>query len=434
MRIVFTVILIISLVLVILIPAGLVIMVFDLHPHVRISGPVDGADIQRARQILAPLKSSQEESMPVTSLTISETDLNLLISYGLTQFADAEKLAFQAHLFPETAVVYASIQVLDIFPIKWINLAAAVHLQPGKLKIQQLRVGRIRVPDPIVQWMADLIHARGMDSPRYAHAISVAQQIQTLDIDKDRLTLEFQWNPLILATLTGEAKKQLFSSKHQNRLVEYHNYLVKLSSSFRQKKQSLSAVMKPMFRRAMENTALSQDPVSENTAILQVMAAYVMNQDLAGFLAPDIRQTVSSSRPEVVFVLYGREDLAQHFLSSAAITVLASGTLARSMGMAKEMEDAQTKSGYSFVDISANEAGIRLAEFAMSGPVNARLLQQRAAELSRENQFMPDINHLPENLSFEAFQNQFNSPDSAAFARIMHQIESSIDACHIYQN
>jgi len=61
-------------------------------------------------------------------------------------------------------------------------------------------------------------------------------------------------------------------------------------------------------------------------------------------------------------------------------------------------------------------------------------MQQRAAELSRENQFMPDIKHLPENMTAEAFQNQFNSPHSAAFARIMHQIESSIDACHIHQN
>lgn len=238
----------------------------------------------------------------------------------------------------------------------------------------------------------------------------------------------------MLATLTDETKKQMFSLVHQKRLIGYHNFLVEQASNLEAKQASLVSVIKPLFRRVMENTSLSQDPVAENTAVLQVMAAHVLNQDLSGFLAPDIRNGLSKLRPAVVFLLHGREDLAQHFLSSAAITVSASSKLSRAMGRAKEMDDLHTDSGYSFVDISANEAGIRFGEFAVSGPVNARLMQQRLKDVSHEKDFMPDTDGLPEKLTAETFRNRFQTPKSTAFSQIIQRIESRINACPIYQN
>lgn len=434
MRTGFKLLVITGLVLVFLIPAGLVIMVVDPHPHVRTTPQIDPADIQRARQILAPLTSDKPDHMPLKSLTIPENELNLLMGYGLARFIDEKRVAAKVHLLPDTAVVYATIQIPDIFLGKWINLAMAIRPRPGVLNIAQARVGRIRIPSPVTRWAANHVHARLMDMPRYAHAISLLQQIQTVDINNDHVFLQFQWDPLMMTTLTDEAKKQLFSAAHQKRLIDYHNFLIEQASLLKMKQVSLVSILQPMFRQAVENTALSQDPVAENTAVFQVMAAYVTNQDLSGFLTPDNRNRLSSLPPNVVFTLHGREDLAQHFLTSAAMTVSSSSKLARSMGMAKEMEDAQTGSGYSFVDISANEAGIRIAEFAISGPVNARLLQQRMKHISHENQFMPDIDELPEKMNAETFRNRFHSPHSSAFAQIIQRIESRIDACPIYQN
>jgi len=434
MRTVFRLILITILALIILIPAGLVIMVVDPYPHVQAPAQIGQADIQRARQLLAPLKSGNPDQGPLKSLTIPENELNLLMGYGIARVMDEKKVAVKVHLLTNIAVIYATIQIPDILLGKWVNLVMAVHPGPDALTIEKAQIGRLRMPSFIVQRAAAHIHARLMDTPGYAGIISLIQQIQAVTIDEDCLFVQFQWDPLMLAALTDEARQQMFSTAHQKRLIEYHNFLVEQVSSLEIKKTSLISVIKPLFRRAVENTALSQDPVAENTAVLQAMAAHIMNQDLSGFLAPDNRARLSSSRPDIVFLLHGREDLAQHFLSSAAITVSASGNLARSMGFAKEMEDAKTGSGYSFADISANEAGIRFAEFAVSGPVRARLLQQRMADVSLENQFMPDIDALPENMREETFRRRFNTPQSPAFDRIMRQIESRIDSCQIYQN
>jgi hypothetical protein len=74
-----------GLVLVILIPAGLVLMVIDPHPHVRATDRITQEDIQRARQILTPFKPENPDSPQHTSLAVSENDLNLLLAYGLTQ-------------------------------------------------------------------------------------------------------------------------------------------------------------------------------------------------------------------------------------------------------------------------------------------------------------------------------------------------------------
>jgi hypothetical protein len=313
-------------------------------------------------------------------------------------------------------------------------MAMVATPRPNTLDIHKARIGRLPVPKFLIRQVANRVHTRLMDIPRYAAAMAMAGKIQAVDIDDGRLALHFQWDPYLAAALAAQAKKQVFPPDHQKRLAGYYNFLVELTRPFEGEQTSLMHIIKPLFGLALENTALSQDPMAENTAVLQVLATHATNQDLAGYLSSTFRDMLSPARPDTVFLLHGREDLAQHFLSSAAITVLSSGTLSRSMGVIKEMDDAASGSGFSFVDITANEAGIRLGEFAVSGPVNARLLQRRMADLSHESEFMPDIGNLPENMQSDEFAARFTDTHSAAYARMMNRIESRIDACRIYQN
>jgi hypothetical protein len=434
MRAVLKIFVITGLVLVILIPAGLVLMVIDPHPHVRALDRITQEDIQRAGQILTPFKPGNFDLPQRTSIEVSENDLNLLLAYGLTQTAEPQRLAVRVHLGPGTAVVYATLQIPASFLGQWINMVLVATPRPNAFDIHQARIGRLPVPGVLLRQVVPRVHTRLMDIPRYATAMAMAEKIQAVDIDDGRLALHFQWDPDLAAALAAEAKKQVFPPDHQKRLADYYNFLVDLTRPLEGKQTSLMHIIKPLFGLALENTALSRDPVAENTAVLQVLATHATNQDLAGYLSSPFRDMLSSVRPDTVFALHGREDLAQHFLSSAAITVLSSGTLARSMGVAKEMDDAASGSGFSFVDITANEAGIRLGEFAVSGPVNARLLQRRMAGLSHEKEFMPDIGNLPENMRSDEFAARFTDTHSAAYARMMNQIESRIDACRIYQN
>jgi hypothetical protein len=434
MKLLFNIFLVTGLVLVILVPAGLVLLVIDSHPHVRTTQQISQEDIHRAGQILNRLKPGNLDMPQNTSLVVSQKDLNLLVGYGLTRAVGTGGPGAEIHLFQGVAIVYATIQLPDNFLGKWVNVAMVVKPHPDVMEIRRVQVGGLPIPAPLAQWLAGHAHTRLMNVSRYADFMALAKKVQAIDIDTDRLALNFQWDPDLAATLAAEAKKQAFPPAHQKRLAEYYNFLVEQSRSFQGKETSLINLIKPMFMHALENTAISQDPVAENTAVLQVLATHAMHQDPAEYLTPKIRDTLYPSRPAVVFLLLNREDMAQHLLGSAAMTILGSDQLAGSMGLAKEMEDARSGSGFSFADMAANKAGIRMGRFAVSGPVNARFFQQRMADISHENQFMPDISNLPENMDTAEFNARFTDTQSPAYVRIMDMIESRLDACPIYQN
>lgn len=65
--------------------------------------------------------------------------------------------------------------------------------------------------------------------------------------------------------------------------------------------------------------------------------------------------------------LRGRRDLAQHFFLSAYLTVAVGGRAAESAGLAKELVDSRSQSGFSYRDLAANAAGIRFAEHLLDG-------------------------------------------------------------------
>ncbi len=132
------------------------------------------------------------------------------MDYGLDQLLGTNEAAVKVRLLPETAVVYAAIRIPDIYLGKWVNLAMEIRPRPGALNIEQAWVGRLRVPGPVVQWAANHAHARFMDMPRYARAISLMAQVQTVSIDTGHVFLQFQWDPLMLATLTDETKNRCF--------------------------------------------------------------------------------------------------------------------------------------------------------------------------------------------------------------------------------
>ena len=63
--------------------------------------------------------------------------------------------------------------------------------------------------------------------------------------------------------------------------------------------------------------------------------------------------------------IHGRTDLSQHFWVSAALTVLSDAQRSLTVGITKEMMDSSPGgSGFSFVDMAANKAGIRFAVVA----------------------------------------------------------------------
>ena len=138
-------------------------------------------------------------------------------------------------------------------------------------------------------------------------------------------------------------------------------------------------------------------------------------------------------RPRYVnLTLMGRRDLALHFLVSAAVTVSAGGGMADLLGVFKEMADAQGGSGFSFADLAADQAGVRLAKLAM-GSLNARSLQQRMNQELKETDFMPRVDQLPVSIMELEFERRYRDLDSATYKIVDDEIERRIAECRIYK-
>ena len=120
----------------------------------------------------------------------------------------------------------------------------------------------------------------------------------------------------------------------------------------------------------------------------------------------------------------GRRDLAQHFVISSALTVLAGPKTAETIGIAKELHDSRSRSGFSFADLSADLAGIEFAVgVAGSSPSLASLAESFAVD-----DFLPDVEGLEEGISWKTLVTDVGLAHSDGFrarrATIIEQIRS----------
>ena len=140
-----------------------------------------------------------------------------------------------------------------------------------------------------------------------------------------------------------------------------------------------------------------------------------------------VPQAVNWPRPNrVTLTLHGREDSAQHYLTSAALAALGSGTLSNAVGLFKEVDDSRGGSGFSFADLAADRAGTRFGELATASDESARTAQLLIARAQREIDIMPELHDLPEGLSESEFKQRYGAIDSPAYRRVTQEIERRI--------
>jgi hypothetical protein len=128
--------------------------------------------------------------------------------------------------------------------------------------------------------------------------------------------------------------------------------------------------------------------------------------------------------------IHGRSDLPQHFWVSAALTVLSDQQRSLAVGIAKEMKDSTPGgSGFSFVDMAANKAGIQFAVAATRDTESARAMQLRISTGVDGNDFFPDIHGLGEGFSGDQFQAEYGGLGSARTRAIFAEIDRRVRAC-----
>jgi hypothetical protein len=212
----------------------------------------------------------------------------------------------------------------------------------------------------------------------------------------------------------------------------YLKQLSLLEAGKRSTPQSLAEYMGPVFTWA-KNRSNYETASKENKAAIMALAIYAGHPRFANFVGEVQPQIRKLALPKAPAKLKFRGDLNQHFIFSAAINIISEQFLSIAIGEFKELMDrSKGGSGFSFVDLAADFAGVQFA-VAATRPSSARLVQNILAGNTNESLFFPDIQGLPEGLRKNEFSRRFTEVDSPEYLEMVRSINQRIAELPIHQ-
>jgi hypothetical protein len=176
--------------------------------------------------------------------------------------------------------------------------------------------------------------------------------------------------------------------------------------------------------------------VAENKALLLALTMVFVDSRVEK-LAGTVRTGDLSWRrtPYPPATLAGRNDLAKHFLLSAVLEMAAGRHASFVAGEFKELLDTRPgQSGFSFVDLAADRAGIRFARMATATAQTATRLQALAGNGLTEAAFFPAIDKLPEWIDEARFAREYRSVNSDAYRALVADIDNRITRLDLYRD
>lgn len=302
-----------------------------------------------------------------------------------------------------------------------LNLDLMVENDPEQAIIRQLKVGHLSLGNPIAGWAVKGV----MKLPpltRYGQLME--KMLMKVHIADERVTILLKWNRELLAELGG----LLTQVADRKRMIVYQEKLVDvLESDTHSRFVRLGHLMKPLFTLAYERSLSNQQAIEENRAVLLVLSAYSNGKDLSLALG------TSAQPPRRSVLLNRRVDTAKHFTGAAAMAMSGQGTLVEMIGLAKEMHDTHDGSGFSFIDLAADEAGALLGKYAVRSPEMAFRIQERLSQGFDESPFTPAMDDLPESMNSEEFAKRFKAIGSPEYDALKKEINARIMALPVFQ-
>jgi uncharacterized protein YfiM (DUF2279 family) len=405
--------------------AGAIVLVCEERPTVDPRPRPDRDNVNWMHEFLAHNDPRRSPPGSVHAILVSESEAGRALSYALnTKFPGWASVDFR----PGELMLAVTLMLPDNPLGRYVNLSLDAHQQGDALVVEHWRVGRLPMPTFVANWALRGLYSRLLEDPVLK---ALRDSLYGLRLSRSRALMLYRWQPELARSLGTEATRWLVGEDDRKRLLAYWGHIAWNSRSrIKASRPALGRLMQPVFQLARERSSSGQ-AVLENRAAILAMAAYLSGVDLAKLLVPD-RPDASPPRYRA-YTLNGRDDYAQHFLFSAAITASGGARLADALGLDKELEDSRSGSGFSFTDLAADRAGVRFAGTALGSEEQARRVQAMLAENAAETVFMPDVRDLPEFLSEREFRRRFGAVGTPAYDRLAAEIERRIEALPVHR-
>jgi hypothetical protein len=122
--------------------------------------------------------------------------------------------------------------------------------------------------------------------------------------------------------------------------------------------------------------------------------------------------------------LRNRHDLLLHYMLSAALTVHLGAAAAEQAGLLKEVSDSEGKSGFSFIDLTADLSGIAFAEAIR----NKQIPLDKLTDTFPAVRFFPEISDLQENIPAKDFEKSFGSLEDERFQKEFQKLKTRVQS------
>jgi hypothetical protein len=370
--------------------AILIALVFDLAPRVPTKAAPTAEQTDRAREAVRRVRSQLADGKGFATIRLDNADL---VSLTTLTLRGSKSLG----------------------PV-WLNLSAQVRPTAKGFPDTRLQIGDLPLGVTMSRWLINggrwLVRTRGL---RIAPLDDLVRTVQ-MEPAAINARIHFPLGSGFADDLTG-LRNGPVDPAHTAAL-----YCQLIVQSRREPTSDMAIVV----RRAFAPTKSTLSLVEQNRSAFVALAMYATLPN-AGRLAGNASQRVKScgkDRPEPL--LAGRADLAKHWALSAALAVSLGDDIGTAMGEWKELSDSRPGgSGFSFVDLAADRAGLAVARRA-SDPTTAATVLSRLRTATDEEMLPVRALALSEGLSERDFVASYRAIDSAQFAIAKDRIDRVI--------
>ena len=424
---------ILSLLLAIVTPIYLLSQVIDSQPLVIQQQPPESGDVVKTNSLLKRTLRILEQRGQAT-LLVSEAELNATVTL-LARVSS--RIAGQFQLSKQGLQGSFSIRLKETPFGEYGNLNLLLLPSEKGLLIDRIELGELKVSGTLAlkaaQKAADLLLGDQLGSQTLAAVEQIAFSQGNMSVTftsgvqlaefKERLKDRIKW-----------LRDDYIQAENLAKIRYYHQQLQKIGQlNFDQKKISLSKFMAPLFKLA-EIRSQQASPVAENQAVLYALAIYLGSrkfQNFTGSISDSANQVAKTGKPDVV--LFNRRDLRLHFLISSGLKLISDSEIGFAVGEFKELLDSSHGgSGFSFIDLAADRAGLAFAERATRSMESAREFQRIMAQAT-EADFFANFNDLEEGLEQQQFVERYGDIDSEKYKSIVMLIDQRLGTLPLYR-
>lgn len=401
--------------------AALAWAALDEQPRAEPGGRITRDDLVWAKQLFEKSVPRARTADTVQTLDLSAEEVNRLLNYAVV-VKPVHGVA--ANLEEGKALLNVSLRVPRNPFGEYLNFSAELSQRERNLVLSSMQVGSLPLPSLLgrgVLWVAQRWLRK---DPAY---MALLESMQGIRLTESHLSLDFHWRPELLTLMERKGAEVLVGVEEKQLLLVYAEFVRRTMARYPDKSQQpVRDVLAKVFGFAQRRGG---DAAVENRAAFTALGAYVAGVSLHQLLEGRGRSTRRA--PPVLLTLHDRRDAAEHLLIAAALSANGGSRLANAMGLAKEEEDVQSGSGFSFTDIAHDRAGARLGELGTGR--RAALVQAYLASLSKDAALVPAFTDLPEYMPEAVFVRRFGAVGSSAYHAQIAEIERRLDQHPLYQ-